>query len=476
VALALAAAAGPTERPATAAACGAFAAAAVGCRPQLALAVAPMLAAVVVLAAYRARRHDASRARAALPALALLLAAGVVALAWFLPLVAACEGPRGLYQLLTAQAGLVARNDATLARAGTSMAGVWARFVVDPWGPRWVAIGVLGSAVVGTALRLRTRRRAALPLLVFGAADLSLAVTAMNPADAARYALPSMLAVAFLAGRGWSALQGRRVGGLLALGLPLVLVTGSVLYTAPLLRQRTATESPPVQAAAWARGHLPPGTLVVYERELESHALELLPRWKRVAADGAMPCARGRAVFLLHEGEAGPGGASFRWAEGPAWRRLTRGHLGTVAWTPISGGQLFEPLLGVYGPEPSARAWLAGAPGADSWRWLADRAALRVCPQGATALELGLRLPANAPYEDLDVGVEAAGAAPVRVHLRHGESALLRLPLRETRRVRVELRADRSFVPAAAGIGPGDRRRLAVQLVRLRLLGPEEVP
>ncbi|HXT52661.1 MAG TPA: glycosyltransferase family 39 protein, partial [Thermoanaerobaculia bacterium] len=136
VALALAAGARLVERPSSvvAATCGAFATAAVGCRPQLIVAVAPMLAVIVVLVAIRARRGDGNgaqgtpvmptgratrrgdelRAPGIAAALAPLIALGVgfaaVTAAWLVPLVNATGGVSKLRLLLGSQANLVAAN------------------------------------------------------------------------------------------------------------------------------------------------------------------------------------------------------------------------------------------------------------------------------------------------------------------------------------------------------------------------------
>ena len=489
VGLALAAGARLVERPSavTAAACGAFAASAVGCRPQLALAIAPMLAVLVVFTAIAARRGDGARVSATaagrdggasarpktvfVPLLALAAGFAAVTAAWLVPLVNAAGGVRKLRLLLGSQATLVAANDASVARVGSSAGDLLARFVADPWGPRWAALAIAALALAGVVQLVRARRAAALPLLVFAAVDLAFALAVMNPGDAARYALPSMLAVAFLAGCGCAALARGRVGAIAALAVPAVLVAAFAAYCAPLLRVRSTTPSPPVQAAAWASAHLPPGALVLYERELESHALELLPRWKRLPADARIRVAAKRPVFLLAEGpSAGVGGATFEWPQGEAWRTLTRRHLGVVSWTPVSAAKLYEPLAGVYGPEPSALAWLAGGRDRESWRWLSDRASLRLSPDGAASLDVGLRLPTNVPYADVTVTLDVAGARQPPLRLARGESASLRLPLPPARRVRIDVSSDRAFLPAEAGETSGDRRRLAVQLVRLELV------
>jgi hypothetical protein len=452
---------------------GAAAAAAVGCRPQLAVALAPTLLVMLLLAASSARRAGAARRMALSLAGAGVAAFALVAAAWMGPLVAASGGPGGLLRLLRGQAGLVAGHDASLARAGTSTPELLARFLLDPWGPRWAAWLVLALAAAGGARLLRRRPAAALPLLVFGAADLAFALAVMNPDDGARYALPSMVTVAGLAAVGGAAVEPRSWRARAVWLVPVASVVAFAVYTAPLLRQRATADSPPVRAAAWGRRHLPARALVLYDRQLESFALQLLPDWKRIPADGPLPCNWRGSTFLLAEGRSGvAGGPTFHWPRGSAWRRLTRGRYGVVSWTPIPAGRLFEARTGVYGPEPSALAVLAGGQLGDGWRWLADEASIRVCPGGATALELALRLPPEAPDEAVAVAVELGGVPQATVHLRRGERRDLRLALAPGRRVRLDLHADRSFVPDRAAVTSGDRRRLAVQLVRWQLVQP----
>src|SRR6266545_1441987 len=84
--------------PAAALATGAFAAGAIGCRPQLTAAVLAALAAALWLAGSWRRRG------------AMLAAFTVVCLLWFVPLLAAVGGPDGLLRFLSKQAGAVAKS------------------------------------------------------------------------------------------------------------------------------------------------------------------------------------------------------------------------------------------------------------------------------------------------------------------------------------------------------------------------------
>ncbi|HET9765524.1 MAG TPA: hypothetical protein VFS60_01680, partial [Thermoanaerobaculia bacterium] len=262
LALALAAAARlPTGGLGAAVALGAFAAGAVGCRPQLAVAVAPMVAAALIVAILQ-RRRRAAEVTAGGPspppeippaptarALTLATAAGyvVVGLACLIPDVQASGGPIRLVKLVRGQAKLVAAVDAGLARGALGVAALVTRFVAHPWGPKQLSVPVLLLACGGFVELVRRRRLAALPLLVLAAVDLAFALRVMDPADAVRYALPSLLAVSLLAVVGLYALAGLvRLPALAPLGAVL-LIAGFVAYTFPILSERSTLPSPPVQ-------------------------------------------------------------------------------------------------------------------------------------------------------------------------------------------------------------------------------------
>src|SRR5207244_3366908 len=159
-------------------------------------------------------------------------------LLWFVPLVLAVGGPGGLLPFLGRQAGFVARFDANAPRAGHALSWVVVRFLAHPWGTRWTSLPVLGLALAGTFALVGGRRRGALPLAVLCGVDLAFALAVMNPSDAVRYALPSLLFVAFAVAVGIEALA-RRVRLPAAVGLMVALfATGFLVYTEPLLAAR----------------------------------------------------------------------------------------------------------------------------------------------------------------------------------------------------------------------------------------------
>ena len=96
---------------------GAMASLAVGCRPQLAVLVVPLLVFAII-------RHGSWR-RGSL----VLSAFAVVSLYWLIPLVVATGGVEGFLRYQVGQASTVAANDASLARAGRTWTDLVLRFV-----------------------------------------------------------------------------------------------------------------------------------------------------------------------------------------------------------------------------------------------------------------------------------------------------------------------------------------------------------
>ncbi len=458
------------ESAGAAIATGAFAAAAVGVRPQLAIAAVPML--LVALLLVRPRRRLAEG----------LAAFTLISLLWFVPLVVAVGGPGGLAPFLTRQAGNVVVFDALQPRATASSFGIATRFLAHPWGTRLTSLPVLLFALAGAAMPAAGRRRQAdvlpsapappssrlapvLPLAVLAAIDLALGLFLLNPDDAARYALPSMLAVAGAAGVGCVALgRAVRVPALSWIAAA-ELGAGFVAFTWPLLAVRAATPSPPVQAARWFARAQSPESLLLVEPSLSAHAEALLPGFERLpVAAGPPPEAmtQRRPVWLLGDGESDlPGARTFRWPASDAYGKLTRRSYRVVSLSPLPPAQLFQALGGVHGPEPSLRQ-----PG---WRWLDAQAAIRLGGTGAAtgtgdALAFTLRLPRNVPWPANTVTVDLAGGAASTVVLRRGETRRLVLPRGDAAAVDVTFHSRAAFVPAASGLGP-DYRRLAVQLV-----------
>lgn len=457
LALALAAAARLPEAGSAgpALALGAFASSAVGCRPQLALAVLPMLAVALWQGPSGRRGKTAFTALAAFTAVSLL---------WFVPLMVAVKGPAGLLRFLGKQAGLVAQYDASVPRAGGRAAWVAVRFIAHPWGMRWTSVPVLALAAAGTVTLVAGRRWRALPLIVLCAVYLGFGLLVMNPFDAVRYALPSLLGVAFAAAVGCEVLARRARVPLAVWPAAALLVAGCLVYTEPLLAVRTTTASPPVQAARWIERSVPLDAVLMVEADLSPHAAYLLREYERIPADPALQMrARQRLTrpdFLLGDGESvWPGAVKFLWPESDPYGKLSRGHFRVVSVSPIPPDRWYAPMRGVYAYEPSIRQPM--------WRWLGPNAAIGLEIRGSGRVALTLGLPNHAPLASVPVTVAVDGTTVGSVQVPRGESRTITVPLSAGADFAViSFRSTASFVPAETGLGP-DMRRLAVQLQKV---------
>ena len=458
---------------------GAAASAAIGCRPQLALAVLPMLA----VALWTARKRTATGA-----GVAALGAFAAISLLWFVPLVNAVGGPAALLPFLSKQAGLVARYDASAPRAGGSASWVLVRFLAHPWGPRFLSLPVLGLAAAGMISLAFAKRIAALPLAVLCGVDLAFALAVMNPWDAVRYALPSLLGIAFAAAVGGELLARRaRVPAAVwpAVGL---LAAGFVVYTQPFLTTRTLALSPPVQAAGWVERSVPKGSVLLVDKEMAPYTSYLLRNWVLQPADPGLAAAGewrpGTPVFLLAAAESGwPGAVVFRWPESDAAAKLTREPCRIVSVSPIPPERRYTAVRGVGPYEPGI-----AQPG---WRWLGPAAAIHLNaanpanvanaanaggPAGssgpANTVALTFGLPTYAPRPSVLETVSVDGAAPRAVAVPRGGRRTLVLALPGgAGPAEVTFGSAVSFVPAEVGLG-GDRRQLAVQLLYVSRQAP----
>jgi hypothetical protein len=432
---------------------GAAASAVLGCRPQLAPAVLPMLAVGLWQAPGWRRRGEA------------LAAFTLVSLLWLIPLLAATGGPRGLLGYELKQAGYVAAHDARRSRHGGSFYRLAARFISHPWGRRWLAGPVLLLGGLGAGRLARLRRTAALPLAVLSGVQLAVCLAVMDPADAARYALPWVLGVAFAAAVGCEALAhlARRPA---AAWLPVGLVLAfSVVTAAPVLAARSATDSPPVQATDWVKRNLPRKAMILVDEDMAPHASYLLKNYALAPVEVGLRRASRRPkaeVYLLAEGESyWPGALTFRWPRSDAYRRLTRNHYRVVSLSPIPPGYRFEAVRGVYGWEPNIRN--------ARWRWLDADAAIRLLPRGTRAIAVTLGLDASAPLPASSVTVSVNGAPAATLEIARGTRQRIELPRPAAGGpMEIAFRSARSFVPAANGAN--DARRLAVQLLAVERL------
>ncbi|HSS75899.1 MAG TPA: glycosyltransferase family 39 protein [Thermoanaerobaculia bacterium] len=451
IALALAAAAILHDGGGTwaAAGLGAAASAAIGCRPQLALIVLPML----VVALWRAswsRRGEA------------LISFTLVSIVWFAPLMTATGGPSGLLAYEMKQAAYVALHDATASRGTSSRLELLTRFLAHPWGTKWLSMPVLLLAVAGTVALVRRRRTAALPLAVLSAVQLAVCLLMMDPADGVRYALPTVLCVAFAAVVGSDAAARRlRLPAAAAWVIPGLVLVGGALYARPLLAARATTVSPPLQAALWAHRHLPAGAGILVQDDLAPHAHFLLRGFDLSPVDAGLQSFARRPyapLWLYAEGESTwPGAVTFRWPESDAYGKLTRNHYRIVSLSPIPADARYQIVRGVNAFEPSVQD--------ARWRWLDSDAVLRIFPLDIRAVAVTLGLPAVAPLASNTVIVSVNGKSIKTVELPRGTESRFELPVESEGRTEIAFHSSHSFGPG----GPNSRR-LAVQLRGLKRL------
>jgi hypothetical protein len=441
---------------AAALATGAFAAGAIGCRPQLSMSVLPALAAALWLAGSWRRRG------------AMLAAFTAVCLLWFVPLLVAVGGPDGFVRLMTKQAGAVATWDTTVPRAGRSAAEIALRFVAHPWGQKWTALPVLALALAGLAALGRTpsRWKPLLPLAALTAVELALCLSVLNPRDAVRYAIPSLIGISFAAAVGIDALARRARVPAAAWGAVAALAAGFAVYAWPFLEARSTSPSPPVQAADWVRANLPRNTVLLVEKDFAVHAAFLLPGFTRFPYEDGMQRFAGRLdrpVWIFGETVL-PGGTTCLWPPSDTYGKLTRDLYRTTSLSPVPAEQRYEAVTGVYAYEP-----LSGGRG---FRWLGGEATMRVFPRSlhARAIALTLGLPEVVSEASVTLALSVAGSPTATLEVPRGEQRRIVLPLPDAETVEVSVRSAKTFVPVAAGIG-GDPRRLAVQLHAVELLG-----
>jgi hypothetical protein len=425
---------------------GAAGSLAVGCRPQLAVLVLPLLL-------FDAVRHRSFRRTAVVS-----IAFTAVSLAWLLPLVAATGGPSGFVDYQVRQASFFAQVDAALARAGHTWFDLLFRFVAHPWGMKFLSFPVLFCAVVGLLAAVRRRETHLLPIVGACGVYLLFVLTTNDPADGVRYALPAVIATALLAARGWGWVKARPQWTP-ALGLALAAyAAGALVYVHPLLEARHTSPSPPVQAARYAEARLPADAVILYEMSLKPHAETLMSKFRIEPVRegyGDLDERRDVPVYLLAEG----GGRSaptvtFSWPASDAYGKLTRNHYRVVALVEVPPERRYRATRGVRMPDRE--------PGRDAWRWLEQVAEISLPDLDAAAGAVELTLPADSPADSNAVKAFVNGQLAAEATIRRGVPTVLVLPLADGRStVRIEserqiepgrVRAGATYVPRAAAV------------------------
>jgi hypothetical protein len=453
----------PTERRAMAV--GVWCAAAIGVRPQICIPLLPAFAlslsfmrgdaaAVTLEAGHAARRH-AHRLR-----VIAVASFAFVCLMWFLPLMDAAGGWDGLVAYEVKQARYFAQHDAATSRGALGIGTIVTRFVLHPWGSKYVTIPLILCLALGLTGFARRIRAALLPLLVFTAIHLGFALAAMDPADGVRYALPSMIVFALIVACGFEVLRRTAQLALVPWLAAAFFAIASWWYVAPIVHARTRGPSPVAAAADYANTHFPPQTVVLYDLSLRFQTEYLMPRFRSAAVDKALGTYYDQPltplVLFADGGAQSPEATVFSWPESDAYGKLTRNHYRLVTLEPIRAAQRFLPVQGVYALERT----IDGA----EWRWLGKDATIRLPRLHRGTAVLSFRLSHDAPYATDDLTVFINGAQVAQVTAARDTTTNAMVPLPPTPDVVVRMVSASSFTPATV-LHNQDQRELAVQLV-----------
>jgi hypothetical protein len=426
-----------------------FCSAAIGVRPQYAVALLPFLA--VVLWQMRTTRQRLNAAASFI----------IVSVAWFFPLVAAVGDLGRFFRWERRQAVYFAAHDASQSRGALGWGSIAIRFVLHPWGSKYVTVPLLLCMVAGIFWLARRVDARWLPLALFTVVQLAFSVITMDPADAARYSIPLIVPMALVAAAGFGAIREWTPLRAAPYALAALLALVSITYVSPILDARVHSPSPPAAAAAYARDHLSPDTVVLYEPGMRPHAEYLMARFHPIPFEAGLRRFYDRPevplVLLADGGSPEADSKVFRWPMSDAYGKLTRNHYRVVTLDEISRRERYLPLRGVYDMERTVEG--------EEWRWLESDALIRLPRSHTGALAVTLRLSPDTPYGSSAVDILVNGTFRLTTSVGRTPATTV-VPIPAAADVVVEFRSARSFSPAKV-LGNKDPRVLAVQLVRV---------
>jgi hypothetical protein len=427
---------GEKEHDRAAVGIGLWSSAAIGCRPQLVIALVPVL--IIALLRMPNRKR-----------LALVITFTVASLMWFLPLLDAAGGIEPLLTYERQQARYFVVHDAAMSRGAKSSLEIATRFLLHPWGSKYLTLPLLVLFALGIVPAWR-RRRALLPIAVFTAIWLIFELGWMDPADAARYSLPSMICTALIAAFGLGAIRSSTHLRAVPWIGTAVFAAMSWWYVRPIVADRTTQPNT----------HFSPNTILLWDASLRPAAEYLMPRFRSAAIERALRDYYARPdvplVLFVDGGSHKPGVQTFGWRESDAYGKVTRNRYRVVTLDPVGPEERYLPLSGVYALERTVEG--------EEWRWLARDAAIRLPARLGSAAELQFRLSHDAPYDANGVRVFAGGREGGRVTVRKGETAKLLVPLPQGGPIDLRIVSEQSFRPADV-LHNQDPRSLATQLV-----------
>ena len=446
---------------------GVAASCAIGIRPQLLVPLVPVL--LLALVQMRTRRER----------IASVISFAFISALWFLPLLDAAGGWNPLITWETKQAGYFATHDAAASRGMLSAVGIATRFLIHPWGSKYVTLPLIFFSLFGVpdfVRRLRGERTSRpltgpsgrdvrsplalmLPLIVFTVVQLLFELRGMDPADAARYSIPALPLFALIVACGLGVIR-RSAHMQVIPWLGAALLAGlSIWYVSPIIKARTTMPSPPAAAAAYINRTYPPNTVVLYEWSVRPHADYLLARFHPMQIEAGLRQFYDRpdvpVVVIANGGSRDLAAKVFAWPPSDAYGKLTRNFYRVVMVAPVPPESRYLPIRGVYATERTADG--------EEWRWLDKDAVIRLPRQHAAHATLTLKLSPDTPYAANDAtifvnGVEAARGTATREKATTIDVAL------PPGNVDLRIASAQSFAPAAV-LHNQDPRTLAVELL-----------
>ena len=280
---------------------GAAAAAAIGCKPQL----APAVLAVVLIAVFVLPRRR----------MLIAFAVGVALFALDVRPFAFAPGPSVM------------------------------RYLAHPWGTKFLSFPLLLLAFAGAVLALRKRRPLHVALAAFAIVHFAVAFLFLGATDGVQPVLPALLPVAVFASLAIARWP------LAPLALSLAYAAGSVLYVLPVLQARRAPSPPAAAAASIPRD----AVVVLFDPPLTAHARAAGLRAFSIHRFGDFAATPAR-LFVLTEGR---GERTFEWPDSDPYGKITTERFRVASATEVPPARRFRPRAGVYQLErtPAGEEW-----------------------------------------------------------------------------------------------------------------------
>ncbi len=299
------------------------------------------------------------------------------------------------------------------------------RFIAHPWGGKFLSFPLLAVAAAGGLVALkRHRTTAVLALGAFAAIHVVTSILTGSPIEGVRPVLPAVLPIGFFAVAAFARWP------VVAALLSGIFSAASLAYTWPALAQHARREAPPVVAMKFLSRAGSPALHLIASPDLVPFSL-VDPTIRVMTPERIGDFVRRRDVdlrLLVHGRSGAAGAVVFEEPASDVCRKLTSDRFHVVSVVPQPASSRYIARIGVYHLESS--------PERGGWRWLAKEA--RIEPAEASGdLRLRFRLPGDAPIESNRVII---GGTVIDV--ARGATVEVTVPWTKG----VVIRSDRSFI------------------------------